>query len=259
MKKAIIMIISVFLGFTRCADLPPGDILDGVKPGRNGAIDIITIFSHPDDEVFYVGGTLLKAKKDPRVRLHVLCLTNGNLDEAKENLNITPKQLACFRLKELEMASAVLGADSVSCLDYDDQGLVKGDQGRLLWQVSAAVAKTDAEIIVTHDPFGISGHPDHITCSKVALLAYKRSRAQRLYYVTMSPARYRFNLIFALSDDRAEKSRPSLRVDISAEKKMKKLALYSHVTQHHFSFWNGIAMCEDLLFDSEYFAKVSGL
>ncbi len=258
MKKEMAIAMCIFLGFAGCKRLPAGSLLDGVTPGKDGRIDVITVFAHPDDESFYVGGTLIKMKKDPRVRLHVLCLTNGNMDEAKDNLGISKEQLARLRVRELETACDIMGADSVECLNYDDQGLATADRSTLNARIVAAVKKHNAAVIITHDPFGLSGHPDHIVCSSVATDVFKASAARRLYYGTMTPARYWYNLIFALSDSKAERSKPTIRVYISAEKTVKKLALYSHVTQHHFSFWNGLAMHEDLLYNYEYF-KLAGI
>jgi N-acetylglucosamine malate deacetylase 2 len=241
------------LGLAGCARYPEGSLLDGVRPGADGRIHVIAVFAHPDDESFYTGGTLIKLRKDPRVRLHLLCLTNGNRDEAKDTLGISGEMLGRLRVKELESAALVLGADTVACPGYDDQGLAGADHALLLGLVQDAVRKAGAHVIITHDPYGLSGHEDHIVCSRVATEAFGATDAQRLYYVTMTPARYRFNLLFALSDSPAEKSVPTMRVDVRAEKTMKRLALYAHVTQHHFSFWNALAMREDMLFDYEHF------
>jgi LmbE family N-acetylglucosaminyl deacetylase len=247
---AVIAVLSVLSG---CSQVPTGSLLDGVRPGVDGKINVVTVFSHPDDETFYTGGTLLKMKKDPRVRLHIVCMTNGNMDEAKENLGITKDQLGKFRKEELKLAGLVLGADSVVCLDYDDQGLEPANKELMLTRVLNEINKNDAGIIITNDPFGLSGHSDHIVCSEVAKKAFEKSPAQRLYYITMTPWRYKYNMIFALSDSKAEKSKPTIRVDITKEKKLKSLALYSHVTQANFSFWNSIAMTEDLWYSYEYF------
>lgn len=253
MKITGLFSICLILLTARCVDAPRGDLLDGVKAGGVGRINVTAVFSHPDDESFYTGGTLLKMKKNPAVRLHIVCLTNGNKDEAKDNLGITEMQLAVLRIRELEYAAHILGADSIDCLNYDDQGLASADRKALKRRIIDALARTRADIVITHDPYGISGHQDHIVCSNVTSAAFQASRAQRLYYVTMTPVRYRFNLLFSLSDDPSERSIPSIAIDISAEKTMKKLALYSHVTQRHFSFWNALGMYEDLLFDSECF------
>lgn len=255
MRKILstVVVITGLAALSGCSHVKTGSLLDGVKPGPDGKINVVTIMSHPDDETFYTGGTLIKMKKDNRVALHIVCLTNGNMDEAKENLGITKEQLGDFRKEELKLASLVLGADSVVCLDYDDQGLEPADKDVMLGRVLDEVIRDNAAIIITHDPFGLSGHPDHIVCSRIAKKAFDESGAQALYYVTMTPCRYRYNMIFALSGSDAEKARPTIRVDISKEKKLKKLALYSHVTQANFSFWNSIAMTEDLWYDYEYF------
>jgi hypothetical protein len=42
-------------------------------------------------------------------------------------------------------------------------------------------------------------------------------------------------------------------VDIRGQKRLKRAALYAHSTQEHFSFWNGLGMKEDLLYNFEYF------
>ena len=236
-----------------CSNVPEVNLLDGVKPDANDKINVVTIFSHPDDESFYTGGTLIKLKKDPRVTLHVICLTNGNMDEAKDNLGISKDMLAKLRIEELKMAGTVLGADSVVCLNYDDQGLSTADYDELLKKIENLLHEHNASVIITNDPFGLSGHIDHITCNIIAKEAFVSSGAQRLYYITLEPWRYLYNLVFALSKSSAEKSKPTVKVDIKNEKKMKKMALYSHVTQHNFSFWNSIAMTEDLWYNYEFF------
>lgn len=254
--KRIISAVAVIAGLAAlsgCSHVPTGSLLDGIKPGPDGKINIVTVFSHPDDETFYTGGTLIKMKKDPRVTLHIVCLTNGNMDEAKENLGITKDQLGKFRKEELNLAGLVLGADSVVCLDYDDQGLEPADKDVMLKRVLNEINRNNATMIITNDPFGLSGHPDHIVCSDIAKKAFNESTAQRLYYVTMTSCRYKYNMIFALSDSKADKSKPTILVDISKEKTLKRLALYSHVTQANFSFWNSIAMTEDLWYSYEYF------
>ena len=257
MKRVLFVCIAPLLFIFSCTSYPDKNPLDGVMPGSDGKIDVITIFSHPDDETFYVGGTLIKLKKDPRVRLHIVCLTNGNADEAKDNLGITRNDLARFRTQELKLAATVLGADEVTMLGYDDQGLVPADQTILQKKINAAVAASHAQLIITHDPFGLSGHPDHVICSRAATEAFNMPGVQKLLYVTMPPGRYWFNLLFSLDSPKVEQSLPDFSVNIKQEKKLKALALYSHATQYNFSFWNGLAVYEDLFYNTEHF-KVAG-
>ncbi|HUT52547.1 MAG TPA: PIG-L family deacetylase [bacterium] len=256
MKRGIMGFAALLLmAGAALARVPEGDLLDGVSPGADGRIDVAAVFAHPDDESFYVGGTLIKLKEDPRVRLHILCLTIGDQDRAKDKLGIPPERLGEIRVKELMAAGNALGADEVIEAGYPDQGLESADYAEVTARVASFLETAGAEIVITHDPYGISGHPDHVTCSKAATEAFKKSPAQRLYYVTMPPARYTVNSWFSLLRREAPRAVPTIRVNIRAEKQLKKLALYSHASQKSFSFWNGLAMYEDLIYNHEYFAE----
>ncbi|OGP61533.1 MAG: hypothetical protein A2V67_20240 [Deltaproteobacteria bacterium RBG_13_61_14] len=235
------------------ARVPEGDLLQRVQPGPEGKIDLLTVFAHPDDETFYEAGTLLKLTADPRVRLHILCLTLGDRDAAKDKLGISAERLGRIRVQELEAAAAVLGAEEVIELGYHDQGLAAADPATLVGQVREVMERTGAEVVITHDPYGITGHPDHLAASRAAREAFGQSAGQRLYYVTLPPLRYSCNRLFSTFPGEAERARPTLRVQIRGEKRLKKAALYAHSSQKHFSFWNGLAMKEDLLYNYEYF------
>ncbi len=244
----------LFLAASAWARAPQGDLLEQAVPGPDGKIHVVTVFAHPDDETFYEAGTLLKLKQDPRVVLHIVCLTVGDMDVAKDRLRITPERLGRIRVRELEAAGAVLGADEVISLGYHDQGLAAADAAVMVRQVQEVLDRVGAEIVITHDPYGISGHPDHVTASRVAKQAFEQSQARRLFYVTMPKTRYFVNSLFSTFHGPAERVYPSLRVNVRGEKRLKKAALFAHSTQAHFSFWNGLAMKEDLLYNFEYFA-----
>ena len=253
MKRTIFIILALLLSSPLYAAVTNGDLLAGVEPGPDGMIDVLTIFAHQDDESVYGGGTLLLLARDPRVRLHILCMTLGDMSEAKDKLSITPEHLARIRIEELETAAAVYGAESVVQFDYHDQGLMSADFGELVENVEKVIDDTSAEVVITHDPSGITGHDDHKTTSKVALAAFKKSGAQKLYYVTMKPSLYRTTKViapFAVGD---KPVKPDFKVDISEVKKLKKMAMYAHASQKHFS-GVGIAMKAMLMFDHEYFA-----
>ena len=244
----------LFLAAGAWARAPQGDLLHQVAPGPDGKIHVVTVFAHPDDETFYEAGTLLKMKEDPRVVLHILCLTVGDKDVAKDRLKITPERLGRIRTKELEAAGAVLGADEVISLGYHDQGLAAADEAAMVKQVLQVLDRVGAQIVLTHDPYGISGHPDHITGSRVARQAFAQSQAgRRLFYVTLPHSRYFITSQFSMFHGQAERARPTVRVKIHAQKRLKRAALYAHSTQQHFSFWNGLEMKEDLLYNFEYF------
>ncbi len=69
MMKKLISAVALFTGLaglaalSGCSDVPTGSLLEGVKPGPDGKINVVTVFSHPDDETFYTGGTLPEDEK----------------------------------------------------------------------------------------------------------------------------------------------------------------------------------------------------
>jgi LmbE family N-acetylglucosaminyl deacetylase len=246
-------LILLFCGTAKAA-LPVGNLLDGVRPGPDGKIDVLTIFAHEDDETIEPGGTLIKLKKDPRVRLHILCLSKGEKSEAKFFLNIGEDHQASIRRRELISAATVLGADDVTHWDYADHDLNQADQAELLKRVMAVIEKTTPEIIITHDPAGITRNPDHICCSAVATKAFKQSQAQKLYYTTLPKSLYMLAGFTTQFHTRGvNPAWPTMKVDVSEELRLKKLAIYEHATQRHYTFV-AISMAQAEHMKWEYFA-----
>ncbi len=237
------------------ARLPEGDLLDGVQPGPDGGIDVLTVFAHQDDESIYGGGAVLKAVRDPRVRLYILCLTLGDVSEAKDRLGISMEHLGRIRSDELETAAAVYGAAEVIQFQYHDQGLESADQDKLIEEIRDVIDRVGAEVVITHGPLGVTGHPDHMTCSRATTEAFATSKAKRLYYPTLSKGMYSLARKLGLSpaDQAVEPAGASFRVNIKEVKKLKKMACMAHASQMHFSDV-GFATDVMLLFDHEYFA-----
>lgn len=230
MKKILLGMAVLILSFSAIASTPTGDLLEGVKPGADGKIDVITIFPHPDDEVAYSGGTLIKMKNDPRVRVHILCMTLGDLSPSKDTLGITPEKMAEIRSQELKAASAVLRADEVIQWDYHDQGLESADQKQLYEKILDAINKADAEVIIGYGPEGITGHPDHLIGYQHTQEAFKNSRAQKLYYVNVPKILYPVYRSYSKADPLPS----TVKVDIRCCKKLKLLALDEHASQKFF-------------------------
>ncbi len=226
-----------------------GSLLEGVAPGPDGKIGVLTIFPHQDDESIYSAGTLLKLKKDPRVRLCLLNLTRGEKSPSHLRLGISPEQMGRIRDRELLSVASVLGAEEVIQLDYSDLGLEGADPSELRQRVAEAITRAGAQIIITFDPFGFYGHPDHRVANRVAMEAFKQSRAQRLYYVSLPKWQARMRVIlcdFSMGMKwylplvyhyltRTTPVPPTLRIDIRAEKKLKRLALDQYASQKYHS------------------------
>lgn len=255
MKKPLVILLALVMSALPASGrIIEADLLAGVRPGPDGKIDVLTVFAHPDDETFYLGGTLLKLKDDPRVRLHIFCLTTGGKDEAARNLGVSEAELGRIRVGELRAAANVLRADSVADAGYPDQGLAGADFNVLRKQVLEMMQAVGAEVVFTHDTLGITAHPDHMTCHRAVVSVFPDSPAQRLYYVSMARGRYLANRAVSIFDDGG--ARPDFatrKVDVRKYKKLKHLALCSHASQANFSVWNGLAVYEDLLYNHEFF------
>jgi LmbE family N-acetylglucosaminyl deacetylase len=256
--KNIIFIIAatILVAISASAKTPPGDLLDGVRPGPDGKIDILTVFAHQDDEGIYGGGALLKAMNDPRVRLHILCMTFDQTSDAIKNLKITPDHSGKIRVKELESAAAVYGADEVIQFKYPSRTLPKNNPEKLINEIKDEIDRTHAEIVITHDPAGFTGHWDHVACSKLATAAFKRSNAQVLYYPTLPKDIYRIVARLSSYRTKGAPAVPDFNVDIKDQKKMKKLACYEHASQMLFT---SVGMTTDLilLMNHEYFTRIT--
>jgi LmbE family N-acetylglucosaminyl deacetylase len=213
------------------AGVPKGSLLDGVKPGPDGKIDLVTIFPHEDDELNAAGSFLKLKKENPNVRTHIVCFTLGELSSAKETLNLTPEFQGKIRTKELEAAATVIGVDSLIQLQYHDQGLPTVPLEELRNKVLEVIEKTHAEVVITYGPDGLTGHLDHLTLSKAVADAFPKSGAQKLYYAAM-PKEY-CPLVKAINKTGCTAA--TMCVNIKAEKKLKKLAWYEHTTQKFFS------------------------
>jgi N-acetylglucosamine malate deacetylase 2 len=245
--KVALVLMMLLISLAARAEVPVGDLLTGVRPGPDGMIDVITVYPHEDDETIFTGGTILKMKEDPRVRVHILCATLGELSGAKNVLHITPEFQGKIRSQELRAAAAVLKADEVIQWDYHDQGLAKADQAELRRKVLDAVNATGAEVVITYGPDGMSGHMDHRTLSKAVTDVFPETKAQRLYYAAMpSSLGHIYKVVNHIGYTQAD-----IAVDIGPYKQLKKLALDEHATQVFFS--GSTSTHVESLYDYEWF------
>jgi LmbE family N-acetylglucosaminyl deacetylase len=248
LKKIVLCALLIF-AWTTFAGVPEGSLVDGVRPGPDGKIDVVTMFPHQDDETIFAGGTILKLKhKNPEVRVHIVCFTLGELSAAKDRLKITPELQARIRTDELRAAATVLGADQLIQLDYHDQGLAAIGQDQLVKKCLEMMEQTGAEVVITYGPDGMSGHIDHRTLSAAVTEAFGQSRAQKLYYAALPKSLgplYKAVNKFGYTE-------ATLKVDVRPYKKLKKLAIYEHTTQKFFSGYLTSPNIETL-YNSEWF------
>lgn len=162
---------------------------------------LLAVFAHPDDETLRCGGTLAHyAARGAQVQL--ICLTRGeagrNTDPSLGEVDL-PRQ----REQELNDACAALGLGPPVFLGYHDSGrgerlrrddplaAINADLLQMERRVLEVIEATHPQVMLTFDPHGMYGHPDHLIAHRVATAAYASSgfrqvRVQRLFYTVQS-------------------------------------------------------------------------
>ena len=139
---------------------------------------IMAIFAHPDDEGA-MGGTLIQLAEAGHETI-LVCANRGEVGEISDPSLATPETLGEVREQELRNACKALGIKHLEFLDYRDSGMdgteenndprawVQADPDEAKRKIVKFIRQYQPEIVVTFEPFGWYGHPDHkITCTWV--------------------------------------------------------------------------------------------
>ena len=156
------------------------------------------VAAHPDDESLGFGGTLARYAAEG-VEVSLVVATRGERgrfgDGSKPHPG--PEELGRIREAEVRAAAAVLGVRHIRFLDYLDAEVDKADPGEATARIARHVRELRPHVILTFDPYGAYGHPDHIAISQLTTGAMVRAasaealrdsvhephQVQKLYYV----------------------------------------------------------------------------
>lgn len=126
------------------------------------SLRLLCILAHPDDETLGVGGILAKYK-DHGVETFVVTATRGQQGwPGPVEKNPGPEALGAIREGELRAAAEVLDLDELTLLDYHDGHLGQADLLEVTEVLAGHLRRIRPQVVVTFDPFGVYGHPDHI-------------------------------------------------------------------------------------------------
>ena len=163
------------------------DVVVGTAdPDADEAAGLLAIFAHPDDETFGVGGSMaMLAEQGHRVTL--ICATNGD-EGAEANDDGDHAMDPEIRRNELRCACRALGIGEPVFLGYRDSGMenwspkpgafVLVDREEVVARLVDEMRRIRPAVIVTFDPGGIYGHPDHVRVSEVATEAFRRAQQE---------------------------------------------------------------------------------
>ena len=132
-------------------------------------LKLMAVFAHPDDESMGTGCTLAKYAAEG-VELSLVVATRG---ERGWQLGDSPGMavVAATRTQELLAAAAVLHIQAVEFLDYIDGDLDQADVAEATGRIVSAIRRHQPQVIITFDPEGSYGHPDHIAISQFSTAA----------------------------------------------------------------------------------------
>ncbi len=146
---------------------------------------VLAAFAHPDDEGFGCGGTLaMLVARGAQVTL--VCATNGDVGEISDPALATPENLGSVRQQELRNAMAVTGVKDLRFLNYRDSGMVgteendhpdclhQADAGEVVSRLVEIMQEVAPRIVITHDPSGGYGHPDHRAVCRHTTAAFEQ-------------------------------------------------------------------------------------
>ncbi len=143
-----------------------------------GALRLMCVTAHPDDESLGFGGTLARYASEG-VDVSLVVGTRGERGRFGDGSepHPGPERLGEIREAELREAATILGVREVRFLDYLDAELDRADPVEAADRIAAHVRELRPQVVVTFDPFGAYGHPDHIAISQFAAAGVLRAAA----------------------------------------------------------------------------------
>ncbi len=161
-------------------------------------LKLMCVLAHPDDESLGTGGILAKYAAEG-VEAYLITATRGErgwMGDEQDDPGL--ETLGRLRTGELQAAAQALGLREVHFLDYVDGDLDQADPGEAIEKIVAHLRRIRPQVVVTFDPFGAYGHPDHIAISQFTQAAIVAAadpayghingatphRVAKLYYMT---------------------------------------------------------------------------
>ena len=199
-----------------------------LRPRAGAPLRLLVALAHPDDESFEMGSTLARYAA-AGVEVHYVCATRGESGEVAPELLVGYENLGALRTAELTYAANELGLTAVHLLGYRDSGMVgspanehpqafvQAPLAQVTRQLVGLIRVIQPQVIVTFNPYGGYGHPDHIHIHKATLAAFGSVgdpaqypdllasgfdawEPQKLYFHTFSPTTLKWMLaVFRLA------------------------------------------------------------
>jgi LmbE family N-acetylglucosaminyl deacetylase len=163
----------------------------------------MAVHAHPDDEATSTGGVLAASAADG-IRTVLVTCTDGSCGDGPDGVKPgepghDPQAVVAMRRTELAASCDVLNVSDVEWLGYRDSGMMGWETNNApdsFWQtpVDDAAARLaglfdryQPDVVLTYDPNGFYGHPDHIQVHRVTMRAVELSGIPKKVYWTTAP------------------------------------------------------------------------
>ncbi len=144
---------------------------------------LLGLYAHPDDEILAPSSTLAKYAANG-VQIEWVVATRGEAGEIADPSLATPENLGQVREQEMDCAAKTIGIQKLHFLGYRDSGMDGTEENQhpnaymnsnladVLPRLVKIIRQFRPHVILTFEPYGGYGHPDHITIHKHALAAF---------------------------------------------------------------------------------------
>ncbi len=138
-----------------------------------GSPVVLAVFAHPDDECMPCGGTLAGLARSG-AEVHLICATRGEAGEIADPSLAAREALGDVRQRELVCSCEALGIHPPIFLGYRDSGMRGADTNshpeslasapleEVASRIGQHLARLRPSLLLTFDPTGGYGHPDHV-------------------------------------------------------------------------------------------------
>jgi len=164
-------------------------------PSGKRHVTILVIRPHPDDESSATGG-MLAYYHAKGVRTGVVICTGGEEGEIHDpdlDAEADKPRLREIRERELRTACSILGVSKLRLLGYRDSGMAEtpanahpeafwgAEQTEAVGRLVRIIRELRPHVIVTEPSDGSYGHPDHVRCHQISVVAFHAAGDTQAY------------------------------------------------------------------------------
>lgn len=142
----------------------------------------LVIYPHPDDEVLGSGGLAMALNKNG-ANTTLIILTKGERGTSDASVQ---KKLKKIRSTEAKNSAKILKYKTLIHEDFGDGQLINKTQ-QLRAYIKDKIKTLKPDLVITYDPSGLYGHPDHMITSDIVTRTTKEARNQPILMYTVLP------------------------------------------------------------------------